>query len=55
MNQLIVLHPYYAYHTIKEMHTIVLIDVLWFNVVCYSSLFQFLDLATMVPTLVENR
>jgi len=36
--------------------TTVLIDVLWFNVVHYSSLFQyfFSIYSTMVPTLIEN-
>jgi len=34
--------------------TTVLTDLLWFNVVHYSSLFQYFFLSTMVPTLVEN-
>jgi len=42
----------------KEMHsrdTTVLIDLLWFNFLHYSSLFQyfFFDLATIVPTLLK--
>jgi len=32
----------------------VLIDLLWYNVVHYSSLFQYFFQSTMVPTLVEN-
>jgi len=35
-------------------NTTVLIDLLWFNVVHYSSLFQYFFQSTMVPTLVEN-
>jgi len=31
-----------------------LIDLLWFNVVHYSSLVQYFFRSTMVPTLVEN-
>jgi len=34
--------------------TTVLIDLLWFNVVYYSSLFQYFLQSTMAPTLVEN-
>jgi len=40
----------------KEMHsrdTTVLIDLVWFNVVHYSSLFQYFFQSTMVPTLVD--
>jgi len=37
-----------------SMDTIVLIDLLWFNVVHYSSLFQYFFQSTMVPTQVEN-
>jgi len=32
----------------------VLIDLLWFNVMHYSNLFQYFFQSTMVPTLVEN-
>jgi len=32
----------------------VLIDLLWFNVVQYSNLFQYFFRSTMAPTLVEN-
>jgi len=32
----------------------VLIDLLWFNAVHYSSLFQYFFQSTMAPTLVEN-
>jgi len=32
----------------------VLIDLLWFNVVYYSSLFHYFFQATMVPILAEN-
>jgi len=49
--------PYCAFHTKKEMHskdTTVLIDLLWFNVVHYSSLFPYFFQSTMVPTLAEN-
>jgi len=31
-----------------------LIDLLWFNAVHYSNLFQYFLIYTMVPTLVEN-
>jgi len=44
-------------YTKKDMHrkdTKVLINLLWFNVVHYSSLFQYFFQSTMVPTLVEN-
>jgi len=51
-----VLNLYRACHTKKETcsrDATVLIDLLWFNVVHYSSLFQYF-LSTMVSTLVEN-
>jgi len=44
-------------YTKKKMHsrdTTVLIDLLWYNIVHYSSLFQYFFQSTIVPTLVEN-
>jgi len=35
------------------MYSTVLIGLLWFNVVHYSSLFQYFFWSTMVPTLVD--
>jgi len=57
---LLPLYPYCAYHTKKEMHSRVYTynsfnsDLLWFNFVHYSSLFQYFFWPTMVLTLVEN-
>jgi len=53
------MHGIKSQYTKKELHsrdaTVFLIDFLWFNVVHYSSLFQyFFFQSTMVPTLVEN-
>jgi len=36
------------------VYTTVLIDLLGFNVVHYTSLFRYFFQSTMVPTLVEN-
>jgi len=41
------------FYGMHSRDTTVLIDLLWFNFVHYSSLFQyFFDLATIVPTLL---
>jgi len=57
VNLLKLLYRYCVCHTKKEMHSrdaTVLKYLLSFNVMHYSSLFQYFFPSTMVPTLVEN-